>query len=156
MSIQSSKNSSTSSRGKSGYFFWRANGLLRSSRSASGPCQFALLGVELHACTQQVPEDVAGPPMDFWPSASPSTQRAIGKGLSQDTVLRLFPGVLAHEVLKQVWAASRPFCVGVARRVLRDIHCAVKTPELLVASDFRKRGSSRRIRIMSPNMVNEL
>jgi hypothetical protein len=42
--------------------------------------------------------------------------------------LRLFPALLAHEVLKQVWAVAARFVLA-RRRVLRDIHCAVKTPE---------------------------
>jgi hypothetical protein len=39
--------------------------------------------------------------------------------------LRLFPALLAHEVLKQVWAVGARFVLA-RRRVVRDIHHAVK------------------------------
>jgi hypothetical protein len=46
----------------------------------------------------------------------------------EDTVLRLFPALLAHDVLKQVWAVATRFVLA-RRRVLRNIHRAVKAPE---------------------------
>jgi hypothetical protein len=46
----------------------------------------------------------------------------------EDTVLRLFPALLAHAVLEQVWAVAARFVLA-RRRVLRDIDRAVKAPE---------------------------
>ena len=58
MSIQSSRNSSTSSRGNSVLFLDTLNGLLEIDRLCVWPDQCSLLGVELHVL-QQVPEDIA-------------------------------------------------------------------------------------------------
>src|ERR1700732_1294123 len=46
----------------------------------------------------------------------------------EDTVRRLFPALLAHEVLKQVWAVAARFVLA-RRHMVRDIHRAVETPE---------------------------
>ena len=46
----------------------------------------------------------------------------------EDAVLRLFPALLAHDVLNQVWAIKARFVLA-RRRVLRNIHRAVKAPE---------------------------
>jgi hypothetical protein len=42
--------------------------------------------------------------------------------------MRLFPALLAHAVLEQVWAVAARFVLA-RRRVLRDIDRAVKAPE---------------------------
>jgi hypothetical protein len=63
--------------------------------------------------------------------------------------LRLFPALLAHDVLNQVWAIKARFVLA-QPRVVRDIRVAVKAPE------YARPEPSRRIRIMSPIMVNEL
>jgi hypothetical protein len=71
----------------------------------------------------------------------------------------MFVALLAHEVLEQVWAIKARFVLA-RLRALRDIHGAVKAPECssspISATWFVAIGSSRRIRIMSPIMVNEL
>jgi len=43
-------------------------------------------------------------------------------------VLQLFPALLAHEVLKQVWAVAARFALA-RRHMVRDIHRAVGAPE---------------------------
>src|SRR5271163_458544 len=117
MSIQSSKNSSTSSRGEVRVLFLDAlNGLLQIEPFCVWPDQFALLGVELRVL-QQVPEDVADLDgfLAIWrvhPLEEPIEERVI----REDTVLRLFPALLAHEVLKQVWAVAARFVLARRRR----------------------------------------
>jgi len=79
--------------------------------------------------------------------------------------LRLFPALLAHDVLNQVWAIKARFMLA-QPRVVRDIRVAVKAPEYARPSIFttcfgavparRELKPSRLIRIMTPNMVNEL
>ncbi len=73
----------------------------RSSRSV-WPDQFALLGVELRVL-QQVPEDVADLDgfLALW-RVHPLKESIEERVIREDTVLRLFPALLAHEVLKQV------------------------------------------------------
>jgi hypothetical protein len=74
--------------------------------------------------------------------------------------------LLAHDdVLKQVWAVTARFVLA-RQRVVQDIRVAVKAPEYARPSIFttcfgavpasRELKPSRRIRIMTPNMVNEL
>ncbi len=85
-----------------------------------------------------------------------STRTFKERVVREDTVLRLFPALLAHDVLKQVWAVATRFVLA-RRRVLRDIHRAVKAPEYSSAPIAATQlVLSRLIRIMSPNMVNEL
>jgi hypothetical protein len=104
------------------------NGLLKIEPFCVWPDQFALLGVELRLL-QQVPEDVADLDgfLALW-RVHPLKESIEERVIREDTVLRLFPALLAHEVLKQVWAVAARFVLA-RRRVLRDIHCAVKTPE---------------------------
>src|ERR1700681_379908 len=78
------------------------NGLLKIEPFCVWPDQFALLGVELRLL-QQVPEDVADLDgfLALW-RVHPLKESIEERVIREDTVLRLFPALLAHEVLKQV------------------------------------------------------
>jgi hypothetical protein len=112
------------------------NGLLKIEPFCVWPDQFALLGVELHV-RQQIPENIVYLYALLALGRAHPLKESVDEGIiREDTVLRLFPALLAHEVLKQVWAVGARFVLA-RRRVVRDIHHAVKAPEYFVASDSR-------------------
>src|ERR1700692_3661551 len=103
----------------------------RSSRSASGQINLRCLASSCTSASKSQRTSCIS--MRCWPSGEPIHYEGI---IREDTVLRLFPALLAHEVLKQVWAVGARFVLA-RRRVVRDIHHAVKAPEYFVASDSR-------------------
>jgi hypothetical protein len=104
------------------------NGLLKIEPFCVRPDQLALLGVELHVL-QQIPEDIVYLYALLALTRTHPLKETVDEGvIREDAVLRLFPALLAHEVLKQVWAVAARFVVALWR-VLRDIHRAVKAPE---------------------------
>jgi hypothetical protein len=112
------------------------NGLLQIEPFCVWPDQFALLGVELRVL-QQVPEDVADRDgfLALWrvhPLEEPIEDRVV----REDAVLRLFPALLAHEVLEQVWAVAARFVLARRRRAPGYPSCR-RDAGMLVASDSR-------------------
>src|SRR6202142_4251196 len=100
----------------------------RSSRSASGQINLRCLASSC-ACSSRF-QRTSRTSMDFlalW-RVHPLKESIEERVIREDTVLRLFPALLAHEVLKQVCPIAARFVLA-RRRVIRDIHCAVKTPE---------------------------
>src|SRR5271169_5216518 len=104
------------------------NGLLKIEPFCVWPDQFALLGVELHVL-QQVPEDVADLDGLLALGRVHPLKESIKEGVvREDAVLQLFPALLAHEVLNQVWAVAARLVLA-RWRLLRNIHRAVKALE---------------------------
>jgi hypothetical protein len=88
------------------------NGLLKIEPFCVRPDQLALLGVELHVL-QQIPEDIVYLYALLALTRTYPLKESVDEGvIREDAVLRLFPALLAHEVLKQVWAVAARFVVG--------------------------------------------
>jgi hypothetical protein len=102
------------------------------------PDQLALLGVELHVL-QQIPEDIVYLYALLVLTRTHPLKESVDEGvIREDAVLRLCPALLAHAVLKQVWAVAARFVVAADDAVFRDnIHRAVKAPEYSSPSDSR-------------------
>jgi hypothetical protein len=94
-----------------------------------------LLCVELHVL-HQIPEDIAD--LDGLLALGrvhPLKESIKERVVREDAVLRLFPALLAHDVLNQVWAIKARFVLA-QPRVVRDIRVAVKAPEYAQPSIF--------------------
>ena len=74
--------------------------------------------------------------MHCWPSGKSidSKESIEERVIREDAALRLFPALLAHDVLNQVWAIKARFVVA-RSRVARDIRVAVKAPVLMPRRD---------------------
>jgi hypothetical protein len=109
------------------------NGLLKIEPFCVRPDQLALLGVELHVL-QQIPEDIVYLYALLALTRTHPLKESVDEGvIREDAVLRLFPALLAHEVLKQVWAVAARF---VAARTPGYRSCR-RGAGILVASDSR-------------------
>ena len=94
----------------------------------SDPDQLALFGVELHVL-RQIPEDIVYLYALLALTRTHPLKESVDKGVvPEDTVLWLFATLLAHEVVKQVWAVTARFVLA-RWRVLPNIHRAGKAPE---------------------------
>ena len=92
------------------------------------PDQLALFGVELHVL-QQIPEDIVYLYGLLALRRTHPVKESVDKEVvPEDTVWWWFATLLAHEVVKQVWAVMARFVLARCR-VLPDIHGAGKAPE---------------------------
>ena len=116
------------------------------------PDQLALFGVELHVL-QQIPEDIVYLYGLLALRRTHPVKESVDKEVvPEDTVWWWFATLLAHEVVKQVWAVTARFVLARCR-VLPDTIVPARRRNTR-GLRFPQRSSS--LRIMSPIMVNEL
>jgi len=118
------------------------------------PDQLTSFSVELHVL-QQIPEHIVYLYALLALTRTHPLKESVDKRVvPEDTVLWLFATLLAHEVVKQVWAVT-------ARLDWRGGACSwisivPATRRNTRGLRFPQHSASRLSRIMSPSMVNEL